>query len=129
MKRFALLLLCVCGLPCVAVAQSVTFDFKQGTPQTYTYTPEEVASMTRLLAEVNRQRAAGSRGAVAAWTLEDWQMFVIRNTLSSYMTEVKTYYAQDGCEAFEKNLDAETKADVLTHFGGRNPCAPPPSGR
>ena len=119
----------LCVLPWLAHGGSpqqptVTFDFGAGTPQVYTYTPEEVETLTRLLVEVNRQRAEGSRGPVAPWTLEDWQMFIIRNTLSSYETEVKVFHAQDGCKAFEANPDKPKKDEALALFGGRNPCAP-----
>jgi hypothetical protein len=128
MTRLGFVLL-LCVLPCLAHGGSaqqptVTFDFGAGKPQVYTYTSEEVETLTRLLVEVNRQRAEGSRSPVEPWTLEDWQLFIIRNTLSSYETEVKVFHAQDGCKAFEANPDHGKKQEALAVFGGRNPCAP-----
>jgi hypothetical protein len=114
-----LMLWLVCVQPLLAHAQSVTFDF--GQPQTWTATAEDQEALTRLLQEINRQRAE-SRPPLPAWTIEDWQIFVLSHTMAAYHREVQALYAQDGCAVFRREASEDTKAAILPHFGGKSPC-------
>jgi hypothetical protein len=96
----------------------ITMDFGAGTPESLTFTIDEVAALQLQLDDIN----ARTRVNEDPWTLEVWLLTPIQQQVTAAMAAVQKDEEQVACARL-RALTPEERQEILDLLGGKNPCS------